>query len=51
MTQINTDETQNAGGCRTLLDLIPQRIAFRFETVLIAFSAVGRLCLNDAEDF
>jgi hypothetical protein len=51
MTQINTDETQNASVCRMLLDLIPQCFAFRFETVLIDFNAVGRLWLNDAEDF
>jgi hypothetical protein len=48
---MNADETQIASGCRTLLDLIPQCIAFRFETELIEFSADGLLWLSDAEDF
>jgi hypothetical protein len=51
MTQINTDETQNASGDRALLELIPQCIAFQFLTVLTEFSADVRLWLNDAEDF
>jgi hypothetical protein len=38
---MNADETQIASGYPTLLDLIPQCIAFRFETVLIEFSADG----------
>ena len=46
-----TGESQNASGHRSPLDLIPQCIAFRFETVLIEFSADGLHRLNDDEDF
>ena len=50
-TNDHFDSAPIASGNRTLLDLIPQCIAFRFETVLVQFGADGRHWLNDAEDF
>jgi hypothetical protein len=48
---MDTETSRIASGYGSLLDVIPQCIAFQFETVLAELSADGRLWFSDAEGF